>query len=140
MVRFSTSTLGFGRMGPNRELKFALEKYWKGDLSVDELVSVANEVEVLAWRLQSDAGIKKITVGDCCLYDNVASWAEFLGIIPERFSHLEPGIDRMFAMCRGVDGATALSKSSTNSFLCTVVLCIISYNLCPSMALFLLQV
>lgn len=109
-MKFSTAVLGFGRIGPNRELKFALEKYWKGDIPSDELLSVAHQVESSAWKLQVDVGIDKISVGDYCLYDNVASWAEYLGIIPKRFSHLEPGIDRMFAMCRGIDGATALSK------------------------------
>lgn len=97
-------------MGPNRELKFALEKYWKGESSSKDLLSVAHQVESAAWKLQVDAGIDKITVGDYCLYDNVASWTEYLGIIPQRFSHLDPGMGRMFAMCRGIDGATALSK------------------------------
>ena len=39
-----------------------------------------------------------------------ATWAEYLGIVPSRFARMEPGMDRMFAMCRGCDGATALSK------------------------------
>ena len=40
-----------------------------------------------------------------------AAWTEYLGIIPSRFAGMDRGMDRMFAMCRGMDGATALSKS-----------------------------
>lgn len=109
MVNFSTGCLGFGRMGPNRELKFALEKHWRGDIDAAALVTVANQVEDLSWDMQSDAGIEKITVGDFCLYDNVLQWAEWLGIIPSRFTGTDPGMSRMFAMARGVDGAPALS-------------------------------
>lgn len=97
-------------MGPNRELKFALEKYWKGDIDAAVLLSTANQVEELAWDMQNDAGIDKITVGDFCLYDNVLQWSEWLGIIPSRFTGMKPGVERMFAMARGVDGAPALSK------------------------------
>jgi 5-methyltetrahydropteroyltriglutamate--homocysteine methyltransferase len=110
MVKFSTAVLGFGRMGPNREFKFALEKYWKKDISCVELLRVANQVEEEAWKLQVEAGIDRITVGDFCLYDQIATWSEMLGIVPSRFAALEQGIDRMFAMCRGIDDATALSK------------------------------
>ena len=77
MVVYSTSALGFGRMGPNRELKFALEKYWRKDINSDELLTIANQVEESAWKLQVDAGIDRITVGDYCLYDNVR-WLNML--------------------------------------------------------------
>mmetsp|Transcript_18241 Transcript_18241/g.27005 ORF Transcript_18241/g.27005 Transcript_18241/m.27005 type:complete len:158 (-) Transcript_18241:16-489(-) len=112
MVVFSTSALGFGRMGENRELKFALEKFWRNDIAATDLLAVAHQVEESAWSMQVDAGIDRITVGDYCLYDNVATWAESLGIIPKRFASLEPGTERMFSMCRGIDGAEALSKYS----------------------------
>ncbi len=112
MVKFSTAALGFSRMGPNRELKFALEKHWKGQLDEAGLIQVANEVEDLAWTMQVDAGINKVTVGDFCLYDNVLQWADWLGVVPARFQSMEGGMERMFAMARGVDGAPALSKSN----------------------------
>jgi 5-methyltetrahydropteroyltriglutamate--homocysteine methyltransferase len=107
----SSSTLGFPRMGPRRELKFALEKFWKKDLSFTEsdLLSVAQEVEEKAWMLQASK-VDKVTVGDHYLYDGILTWAEYLGIIPKRFNHLEPGLRRMLAMARGEDGAIALSK------------------------------
>ena len=110
MVVFSTAALGFGRMGPNRELKFALEKYWRNDITSIELLSVAHQVEESAWKLQVEAGIDRVSVGDFTLYDNVATWAECLGIVPSRFTSLEQGMDRLFSMCRGINGAEALSK------------------------------
>lgn len=112
MVKFSTAALGFSRMGPNRELKFALEKHWKGQLDEAGLIQVANDVEDMAWAMQVEAGIGKVTVGDFCLYDNVLQWAEWLGAVPARFHSMECGMERMFAMARGVDGAPALSKSN----------------------------
>jgi 5-methyltetrahydropteroyltriglutamate--homocysteine methyltransferase len=106
----ATSTLGFPRIGPNRELKFALEKHWKGSLDENGLVSVANSVEQQAWALQKEAGIDRITVGDHFLYDFVLATTEQLGMVPKRFQHLPAGLERLFAMARGIDGAPALSK------------------------------
>jgi len=96
-------------MGPKRELKFALEKYWKGKINREELLNVAHTIEGQSWQLQKKAGIEKIACGDYCLYDNVVTWVERLGLVPERFGKIERGMDRMFAMARGVEGATALS-------------------------------
>jgi 5-methyltetrahydropteroyltriglutamate--homocysteine methyltransferase len=109
-MKLSTATLGFPRMGPNRELKFALEQHWKGLTSQDELLGVAHTVEALGWGLQKDAGMNRIPVGDFALYDAVVHWTEMLGMVPSRFANMSPGLARMFAMSRGVDGSTALSK------------------------------
>ncbi len=105
-----TACLGFPRMGPQRDLKFALEKHWKGVWSETQLQQVSRTVEDQAWTLQKDAGIQHITVGDQYLYDGILTWTEYLGVIPQRFQHMKPGLGRMFAMARGVDGAPALSK------------------------------
>lgn len=109
MPRFETATLGLSRMGPNRELKFAQEKYWKEQIDLNEFTSRAIKVEEAGWKLQLDAKIDSITVGDYFYYDGILSWANWLGIVPKRFGHLEAGVDRMFAMARGIDGSTALS-------------------------------
>jgi 5-methyltetrahydropteroyltriglutamate--homocysteine methyltransferase len=124
MVSHSTAALGFGRMGPQRELKFALEKYWRSDITSDELLAVARTIEEAAWDLQTEAGIEHITVGDYCLYDNIATWADMLGIVPTRFSSLEQGIDRMFATCRGIDGAEALSSKYQSRMVCHPLLAV----------------
>jgi len=105
----STSTIGFPRMGAKRELKFALEKYWKGDIDDTALVKVANSVENAAWKLQADAGIDSISVGDHYFYDAVLAWSNWLGVVPARFQKTPRGFDRLFGMARGLEGATALS-------------------------------
>lgn len=112
----SSSTLGFPRMGPRRELKFALEKFWKkgSTFSEAELLSAARAVEEQAWALQA-AKVDKVTVGDHYLYDGVLTWTEYLGIFPKRFNGQKPGLERMFAMARGADGSPALSKFPTNT-------------------------
>lgn len=119
----SSSSLGFPRMGPRRELKFALEKYWKnGNLSSEgELLATAFAIEQKAWTLQGSR-VDKVTVGDYYLYDGILTWTEYLGIIPARFQNHEPGLKRMFAMARGSDGATALGESAvrSNSLMTTI--------------------
>jgi len=110
MKSVTTSTLGFPRMGPNRELKFALEKYWKGTTTEKDLLQAAHAVEDMAWAVQTDAGMNRVTVGDHYLYDGVLAWTEMLGVAPIRFENVPRGTSRLFAMARGVDGATALSK------------------------------
>jgi 5-methyltetrahydropteroyltriglutamate--homocysteine methyltransferase len=114
ITKISTGTLGFPRMGPKRELKFALEKYWQSPLGskdqyLTELLQVAQKIEDLSWDIQVNAGIERITVGDYYLYDGVLQWTEMLGIIPSRFQSLQPGYSRLFAMARGVNDAPALS-------------------------------
>lgn len=108
-MKLSTATLGFPRMGHNRELKFALEKYWKGSIKADDLLTVAHHIEEQGWILQKKAGIDRITVGDFYLYDGILAWNEMIGFVPTRFGNFSHGMDRLFAMARGVDGATALS-------------------------------
>ena len=111
----SSSTLGYPRMGPRRELKFALEKYWKkgSTFSEAELLSAARAVEEKAWALQA-AKVDKVTVGDHYLYDGILTWTEYLGIFPKRFNSQKPGLERMFAMARGADGSPALSTLKAN--------------------------
>jgi 5-methyltetrahydropteroyltriglutamate--homocysteine methyltransferase len=104
----TTSSLGFPRMGPNRELKFALERFWKGLIDETALLQVARGVEDKAWAKQQ--GLDRVTVGDHYLYDGVLAWSEFLSLVPDRFRNMAAGNARLFAMARGVDGATALSK------------------------------
>jgi 5-methyltetrahydropteroyltriglutamate--homocysteine methyltransferase len=113
-MKVSTGTLGFPRMGPKRELKFALEKYWRNDINQEDLVTIANQIEEQAWMLQKQASIEHITVGDYYLYDGILQWVEMLGIVPQRFHFLnhhnanEP-FRRLFAMARGINDAPALS-------------------------------
>lgn len=99
-------TLGFPRIGADRELKKALEAYWKGDLAQAELQAVGRELRARHWQLQKDAGIDLLPVGDFAWYDQVLSHTLALGVIPARFRNTlnaqgRPTLDTLFAMARG---------------------------------------
>lgn len=105
----TTSTIGFPRIGPNREMKKALESYWKKQLSLEDLLKVNDQTEKDAWQLQSKTGIAKVGL-DGTLYDQVLDWIFALGLAPARFQKLS-GYDLYFAMARGTEGAVALDMS-----------------------------
>ncbi|KAL4114769.1 hypothetical protein PRIC2_014222 [Phytophthora ramorum] len=111
MVAVDSATLGFPRMGPNRELKFALEKFWRNKISEEELFKVAHAVEEANWNKQLDAGVSRVGVGLFSLYDHVLDWTYYLGLAPERFATVPAGLSQYFAMARGVDGIPALDMT-----------------------------
>ncbi len=82
----ATANLGFPRIGPRRELKFALEKSWAGESNPDELEAAAREVRRARWQLQSDAGIDRIPSNDFSLYDHVLDTAVMTGAMPSRYT------------------------------------------------------
>ena len=99
-------TLGFPRIGADRELKKALEAYWKGDLDQAALNTVGRDLRAAHWQLQKDAGIDLLPVGDFAWYDQVLTHSLTFGVIPERFDnvrdeHGQPNLDTLFAMARG---------------------------------------
>lgn len=96
-----THILGFPRIGRNRELKKALEGYWKGELSEKQLRDTADELKKQHWKLQHDAGLSFVTVGDFSLYDHVLDLTVALGAIPQRFQNAGSALDIYFAMARG---------------------------------------
>ena len=102
MIR--THTLGFPRMGAQRELKFALERHWRGEIDAAALEDVGRELRVRHWALQRDAGLDFVTVGDFAFYDHVANHIQMFGCEPLRFGFAgdEPELARYFAMARGV--------------------------------------
>jgi 5-methyltetrahydropteroyltriglutamate--homocysteine methyltransferase len=99
--RVTTANLGFPRMGPGRELKQALESYWAGQCSVDELNAVGAGLRRAGWIRQRDAGIDHIPVNDFSLYDHVLDTAVMVGAVPERYRGAGTGLDSYFAMARG---------------------------------------
>ncbi|MGE8066061.1 5-methyltetrahydropteroyltriglutamate--homocysteine S-methyltransferase [Pseudomonas sp. NPDC089569] len=99
-------TLGFPRIGADRELKKALESFWKGDIDQAALQSVGRQLRATHWQLQKDAGIELLPVGDFAWYDQVLTHSLTFGVVPERFdSTLDerglPTLDTLFAMARG---------------------------------------
>ncbi|DBA03727.1 TPA: hypothetical protein N0F65_004144 [Lagenidium giganteum] len=107
-----SGTLGFPRMGPNRELKFSLEKFWRNKCTEEELYAVAHAVERQNWQEQLKRGVNRVAVGMFSLYDHVLDWTFYLGLAPERFQSLPAGtLAQYFAMARGVDGIPALDMT-----------------------------
>jgi 5-methyltetrahydropteroyltriglutamate--homocysteine methyltransferase len=116
----TAANLGFPRIGLNRELKKALEAYWKGTKSESELLSVAKELRASHWKLQQDAGIELIPTNDFSLYDHILDASCMLGNIPERYNWDggEIDLDLYFAMARGrqQDGQDVVAMEMTKWF------------------------
>lgn len=63
--------LGLPRIGANREMKKAVERYWREEISLDELQQIGQQIEDINWHMQAEAGLDFITVGDFSWYDHV---------------------------------------------------------------------
>lgn len=97
-----TAVIGFPRIGKDRELKFASEKYFKGEISEEELKNVASEIRKENLLEQSKQGITYIPVNDFSFYDNVLDTAVLFNVIPKRYKELGLSeLDTYFAMARG---------------------------------------
>jgi 5-methyltetrahydropteroyltriglutamate--homocysteine methyltransferase len=96
----TTHNLGFPRIGAKRELKFALESYWKGQSSRDELKALGAQLRQRHWQEQSGLGL--VPVGDFAFYDQVLDMSFTLGNLPERAHefHGDP-LDNYFRVARG---------------------------------------
>ncbi|MDA0184637.1 5-methyltetrahydropteroyltriglutamate--homocysteine S-methyltransferase [Solirubrobacter phytolaccae] len=75
-----TAVLGLPRVGPNRELKFAMEAFWAGRSSIQELEATARELRRASWECAREAGIDVIPSGDFSLYDQMLDTAFGLGV------------------------------------------------------------
>lgn len=107
-----TSVVGYPRIGTLRELKFALEKYFKNEINADELEKTAKELRKTHWFTQKDAGIDYITSNDFSYYDIVLDTAFLLNIIPARYKELDvPELDKYLAMARGYQGESGDVKA-----------------------------
>jgi 5-methyltetrahydropteroyltriglutamate--homocysteine methyltransferase len=97
-----TAVLGLPRIGPDRELKFALERYWAGGIGPSELLETARGLRAANWQRARAAGIDVIPSGDSSLYDHVLDTAWALGAVPARFGDLDRDeLDSYFALARG---------------------------------------
>ncbi len=92
--------LGFPRIGAQRELKFGLEAFWRGEASAEQLNALGTWLREQHWQLQ--AGLDFVPVGDFALYDQVLDMSFTLGHLPERVRDL-PGseLDQYFRVARG---------------------------------------
>ena len=100
-----TSIIGFPRVGNQRELKFATEKYFKHQISEDYLQTVAKEIREKQWKLLKDNEIDLIPSNDFSFYDTLLDTAVLFNIIPTRYKELNlSSLDTYFAMARGYQG------------------------------------
>ncbi|KAH9323056.1 hypothetical protein KI387_017695 [Taxus chinensis] len=99
----ASHVVGYPRMGPKRELKFALESYWDKKSSAAELEAVAKELRASIWKQMVDAGVKYIPSNTFSYYDQVLDTTALLGAVPPRYgwSGEEIGLDTYFSMARG---------------------------------------
>ncbi len=103
----SVASLGFPRIGPRRDLKFALEKFWAGTISPAELEEAAQGLRTATWARQKALGVDWLPSNDFSLYDHVLDTSVMLGAIPARYglaSGQAAGLETYFAMARGATG------------------------------------
>lgn len=92
--------LGFPRIGARRELKFALEQYWKGERSREALLQTGAELRQRHWQAQQ--GLDLIPVGDFSFYDQMLDMSFTLGNLPARVQGFHGDeLDNYFRVARG---------------------------------------
>ncbi|MDN3521947.1 5-methyltetrahydropteroyltriglutamate--homocysteine S-methyltransferase [Halomonas ramblicola] len=98
---------GYPRIGADRELKRAVEAYWRGELDREALEATGRELRARHWADQCQAGLDLVTVGDFAFYDQVLDLSVTLGAVPARFdagdevARGEVDLDTAFRMARG---------------------------------------
>lgn len=94
--------LGVPRIGPNRELKFAQESFWRGEIDEASLKAVASGIRQANWQRQHAAGLDFVTVGDFAFYDQMLNHIALLGCAPARFGFGDKiSLSEYFQLARG---------------------------------------
>lgn len=100
-----TAIIGFPRVGELRELKFATEKYFRKELSSEELTVVGRQLREKHWKLLQAADIDFIPSGDFSFFDTILDTAVLLNVIPKRYQELNASpLETYFALARGYQG------------------------------------
>ena len=97
------ASIGYPRIGPKRELKKALEQFWKGEIQEQDLHNVAKNLRKQNWQTQKSAGVDLISSNDFSFYDQVLDAICLLGAVPKRYKWdgKEVNLTTYFAMARG---------------------------------------
>ncbi|TDN95464.1 methionine synthase (B12-independent) [Salegentibacter sp. 24] len=118
-----THILGYPRIGSNRELKNACEKYWSGKIELQELLQTGRKSRKENWNLQKDVGIDLVPCNDFSYYDQVLDMTLSLGAVPKRYKEIAENpsttyLDLYFAMARGYqkDGFDITAMEMTKWF------------------------
>ncbi|MFF5362509.1 5-methyltetrahydropteroyltriglutamate--homocysteine S-methyltransferase [Streptomyces scabiei] len=104
---------GYPRQGPERELKKAIEGYWKGRTGADALHATAIELRRTNWRELAEAGMHEVPTGDFSYYDHVLDTTVMVGAIPARHQEAvaADALDGYFAMARGTQDVAPLEMT-----------------------------
>ncbi|MGW8778431.1 5-methyltetrahydropteroyltriglutamate--homocysteine S-methyltransferase [Streptomyces sp. NPDC055796] len=104
---------GYPRQGRGRELKKAVEGYWKGRVSADALRETAAGLRRSNWRQLADAGITEVPTGDFSYYDHVLDTSVMVGAVPERHraAVAADALGGYFAMARGTQDVAPLEMT-----------------------------
>lgn len=111
----TTHILGYPRIGEKRELKFAQEKYWRGEIDQNELKQVGAALRETNWNTQTEAGLTFAAAGDFAWYDHVLTTTLLLGHVPKRHANGFPDLDTLFKVGRGQSQASCDCKGAAAS-------------------------
>ena len=101
----STTIIGFPRLGEFRELKFTTEKYFRNEITADELLTAAKDLRAKHWNIVKEKGISEIPSNDFSHYDNFLDAAFLFNVVPESVQNLDlTDLERYFALARGYQG------------------------------------
>ena len=94
---------GFPRVGAKRELKFAQERYWRGEISEQDLLDIAKKLREINWKHQAEANADYVAVADFTFYDHILDLQVATGAIPARFGFDSQNLtlDQYFQLARG---------------------------------------
>ncbi len=114
-----TNVLGYPRMGAHRELKRAVESFWKGEIDSATLKQITSQIKRENWLMMKSAGIDLIPSGDFSLYDHILDMTLTVGAIPARYDKLRGDKQSLyFAMAHGLqnDGNDVIAMEMTKWF------------------------
>ncbi|WP_433235994.1 5-methyltetrahydropteroyltriglutamate--homocysteine S-methyltransferase [Actinomadura nitritigenes] len=106
----TTTILGYPRIGARRELKFATEDFWAGRIDAAALEKTGADLRSGVWTELRDAGLDAIPSNTFSFYDQMLDTSVLVDAVPDRYRHLD-GLDRYFAMARGVQNVPALEMT-----------------------------
>ena len=104
-----STAIGYPYIGPKREWKRQLEKFWKKELSEVEFEASLKQLRIDRLKHQQKLGLEYITVGDFTKYDRMLDLAVMFNLIPKRYDVLENPTNNelYYAMARGAKDVVA---------------------------------
>ncbi|RDU24151.1 5-methyltetrahydropteroyltriglutamate--homocysteine S-methyltransferase [Anaerosacchariphilus polymeriproducens] len=100
-----TTFIGYPRIGKMRELKFAVENYWKKNITEKSLRATAQDIRMEQWKVMKNLRVSLIPSNDFSLYDGMLDLSVMLNAIPKKYKDLHLSeLDTYFAMARGYQG------------------------------------